>query len=87
MAIILDHVYCLEPIDYWDNAEPAESIIADEVLRLMPEEPRDDRVYKLVIPTPPCLREIYLCKADNNGTVYIFSDFDITSFTDYLEKL
>ena len=71
----------MDPIDFWEKAELADRIIQDAVLEQMPETPRDGDVYKLVIPDPPMLREIYLCKADNNGTTYIFSDFDITYFT------
>ena len=71
------HIYQCMPIDYWEKAELADSIIAKAVLKQMPEEPRDGYVYKLFIPYPPELTEIYLCKADNNGTVYIFSDVDL----------
>lgn len=71
------HIYQCEPIDYWEKAELADDIITKAVLKQMPDEPRDGCVYKLLIPDPPGLTEIYLCKADNNGTVYIFSDVDL----------
>lgn len=74
------HIYQMQPIDFWDKAELADEIIRDAVLEQMPEGPRDYCVYKLVLPYPPMLREVYLCKADNNGTTYIFSDFDISFF-------
>ena len=79
--MVFKHIYQMDPIDFWEKAELADRIIQDAVLEQMPETPRDGDVYKLVIPDPPMLREIYLCKADNNGTTYIFSDFDITYFT------
>ena len=55
----------------------------------MPEEPRDGSVYKLYVPCPDTfqLEPIYLCKAENNGTVYIFSDIPVTLKTDYFEEL
>lgn len=71
------YIYSMDPIDFWEKAELADSIIADAVLSQMPEPARSSNVYKLVMPDPPMLREVYLCKADNNGTVYIFSDFDL----------
>lgn len=71
------HIYQCQPIDYWEKAELADDIIAEEVLKQMPEEPRYRDVYKLLVPAPPSLTEIYLCKADNNGTVYIFSNSDL----------
>lgn len=74
------HIYQMQPIDFWDKAELADEIIRDAVLEQMPEVPRDEYVYKLVLPDPPMLREVYLCKADNNGTTYLFSDFDISFF-------
>lgn len=80
------HIYQCMPIDFWEKAELADSIIAKAVLDQMPEEPRDGDVYKLIVPAPPSLLEIYLCKADNNGTVYIFSDFDlIYALSDLIE--
>lgn len=71
------HIYQFEPIDFWEKAELADSIIAEEVLKQMPEAPRDGDVYKMLFPNPPMLAEIYLCKADNNGTTYIFSNIDL----------
>ncbi len=80
MDIKFKHIYQMEPIDFWEKAELADGIIAEAILKQMPEGPRDGCVYKLIIPYPPSLREIYLCKADNNGTVYVFADFDINFF-------
>ena len=80
------YIYQCEPIDYWEKAELADNIIADEVLKQMPEEARDGCVYKLLVLNPPSFTEIYLCKADNNGTVYIFSNIDlIRIMTDLVE--
>lgn len=71
------HIYQFEPIDFWDKLELADSLIAEEVLKQMPEAPRDGEVYRMVFPNPPMLEEIYLCKADNNGTTYIFSNINL----------
>lgn len=71
------HIYQFEPIDFWDKLDLADDIIAEEVSKQMPESPRDGDVYKMVVPNPPMLTEIYLCKADNNGTTYIFSNIDL----------
>ena len=71
------NIYEAEPIDFWDRAELADEYTTAAVLEQMPETPRDGKVYKIPFPNPPELSEIYLCKADNNGTIYIFSNFDI----------
>lgn len=71
------NIYMLPPIDFWQKAEEADDIIRDAVLKQMPEYPRDGIVYKLIFPSPPDLIEVYLCKADNNGTTYMFSNYDI----------
>lgn len=75
------------PIDFWDKAEIADSIIQDAVLKQMPEEPRCGIVYKLVFPNPPELAEVYLCKADNNGDTYIFSNFDVKNMFKYAHQI
>ena len=74
------YIFSIPPIDFWENALCAGLEAETEVLELMPEEPRDGQVYKLLIPNPgdPELEPIYLCKADNNGTVYIFANVDLT---------
>lgn len=74
------YMYCMGPIDYWGGASVADPDIEYAVLEQMPDEPRDGIVYKLLLPNPDYdyqLRPIYLCKGENNGTVYIFSDWDI----------
>ena len=67
----------MQPIDFFEKAEVADEVIQDAVLKQMPEYPRDGIVYKLLLPNPPMFTEVYLCKADNNGTIYIFSNFDL----------
>ena len=75
---MFEHIFILfDPIDFWERAELADQIIQEAVLEQMPESPRDGKVYKILFPNPPYLTEIYLCKADNNGTIYIFSNFNI----------
>jgi hypothetical protein len=80
------HIYWMQPIDWWERAELADSIIAEAVLNQMPESPRSGEVYKMTIPDPPCIGEMYLCKADNNGTTYIFTNIDLAHlFNDIIE--
>lgn len=73
------YCYMTSPIDIWDGATIAEFEATQNVIRQMPDIPRDGNVYKLLIPYEgnPELAPIYLCKGDNNGDTYIFSDFDI----------
>lgn len=73
------YIYSTSPIDYWYGAELASAEETQRVLSQMPEEPRYDDVFKVLFPTDTQLTPIYICKADNNGTTYIFSDFDIMS--------
>lgn len=78
------HIYMAPPIDWWGNAMMATEEETCRVLSQMPEEPRDERVYKLYVPYPSGneIVPIYLCKADNNGTVYIFSDYFVYNADD-----
>lgn len=76
------------PIDFWDGAVWHErpsffvgtgnDCLWQEVLDNMPEEPREYKVYETLIPVPYYLAmiPIYLCKADNNGTVYVLSRYN-----------
>lgn len=74
-----EYIYTICPIDFWSGAQEADCYETEIVLRQMPEEPRDERVYKLYLPDPgsSCIMPVYLCKADNNGTIYVFSHWDI----------
>ena len=83
------HIYAIPPIDLWENALVPSMDEELRVMAYMPEEPRDGWVYKLYVPCPDTfqLEPIYLCKAENNGTVYIFSDIPVTLKTDYFEEL
>ena len=74
-------MYAIEPIDFWEKADIADDLITQIVLSQMPEVPRDGIVYKLVVPSPPDLTEIYLCKAENNGTVYVFSNYNLETLS------
>ena len=78
------YIYWTFPIDWWGNAIIATEEETNRVLYQMPEEPRDKRVYKLYVPYPGGseIVPIYLCKADNNGTVYIFSDYFVYNADD-----
>jgi hypothetical protein len=77
------------PIDFWDNAIIPSFDESCRVLAYMPEPARDGNVYKIYIPNPnsSVLEPVYLCKADNNGTVYIFSEIQILLKTYYFEEL
>lgn len=81
MVVPFKCIYEIAPIDHWENALVPSIEEADRVLAQMPEEPRDFRVYKLLMfkNGEYELFPVYLCKAENNGTVYIFSDIDLTN--------
>lgn len=81
MVVPFKHIYEMAPIDHWENALVPSIEEADRVLAQMPEEPRDFRVYKLLMfkNGEYELFPVYLCKAEKNGTVYIFSDIDLTN--------
>ena len=84
------HVYITSAIDFWDNALVPSMEEEFRVLAYMPEEPRSENVYKLYIPNPDAaaLEPIYLCKAENNGSVYIFSDIPVHLETyQYFEEI
>ena len=73
------HIYGIPPIDFWEGSVYPSEAEHYDVLEQMPEAPRSDTVHKLYVPIPgyPELIPIFLCKADNNGTVYIFSDYEL----------
>jgi hypothetical protein len=54
----------------------------------MPEPPRAPIVYKLLYfyAGEQELFPIYLCKADNNGTVYVFSDRSLFGAIEELDR-
>ena len=66
------------PIDYWGGAQIADREIAEEIFEIMPEPPRGGIiggvVYVTHLPNPAWekMEPLYMCKADNNGTVYLF---------------
>lgn len=82
-----NHVYMMDPIDFWEKATLADEYTTAAVLAQMPEPPRNETVYKLILPDPPEFSEVYLCKADNNGTIYIFSNFDLHSVFRYITEV
>ena len=67
------------PIDFWDGASIIEGERKDEVLSLMPEPPRDGDVFLTYLPNSEWseMQELYMCKADNNGTVYLFAERNV----------
>lgn len=70
-------IYEHEPIDFFEGSLSVSNEEELRVLTQMPEESRDSRVYKTYIPYGCMLVPIYMCKADNNGTTYIFTDYNI----------
>jgi hypothetical protein len=75
------YIYEMAPIDFWDNCLTPSMEEEERVLKQMPEKPRIPTVYKLLyFFAGECeLFPIFLCKADNNGTVYVFSDRSLYS--------
>ena len=74
------YIYSIPPIDYWGNATVANEKMTQVILKEMPEEPRDGIVYKCMVPGDTELESVYICKADNNGSTYLFSNFDFVEF-------
>lgn len=82
------YVYGIAPIDYFDNCLTPSMAEEQRVLEQMPEMPRNPIVYKLLYfyAGEQELFPIYLCKADNNGTVYVFSDRSLFGALNELEQ-
>lgn len=77
-------IYRVQPVDWWDGAVVADSVTTAKILEMMPEQPRTQDVYIIRFPHESEMKEVYLCKAENNGTVYVFAEFDIIdSFEDF----
>lgn len=74
--------YWTQPIDFWNGATVAPQNIEESVIAQMPDEVVS-KVYQLFIPSPPELIPIYLCKGENNGTTYIFSDYALKEALGY----
>lgn len=72
-------IYRIPPIDFWANAIIASEEESARVLDQMPEEPRENIVFKTYVPGDTELIPVYICKADNNGDTYVFSDEDFVS--------
>lgn len=73
------YMYKIGPIDYWEGCEIASFDETDRVLRQMPEPARGSIVFRTYVPAPKIFSivPIFMCKAENNGTVYIFCDTEI----------
>ena len=79
-------IYRIQPVDWWDGATMADAVTTARILGMMPEAPRTafDGVYETRFPHSGQMKEVYFCKADNNGTVYVFTEFDIfKAFEDF----
>ena len=76
-----NYIYSLPPIDFWDNVQMATLEETHRVLENMPEPPRQfENVYKTFVPFESEIVPVFMCKADNNGTVYLFCDNDIYTY-------
>lgn len=73
-------IFAGDPIDFWEHAIVASMDECHRVLAQMPETSREELVLKTYIPMDAELVPLYMCKADNNGTVYFFCD---QNFVDY----
>lgn len=80
MAKEFENIIAISPIDFWENATVAGIEETARVLEFMPEEPRSETVYKTWVPGDTELVPVYMCKASNNGTTYLFCDEDLLSF-------
>lgn len=73
-------IYLIPPIDFWANAIVANEDETKRVLSQMPETPKDYIVFKTYVPGDTELITVYMCKADNNGDTYLFTDEDFVTF-------
>lgn len=78
-----ENIIGIPPIDFWENAMVAGSEETARVLAQMPEEPREEVVYKVYVPGDSDLAVVYMCKASNNGTTYLFCDEDLIGLYTY----
>lgn len=82
------YIWRIPPIDFWENAIVAGEKDHDRVMASMPEEARYNAVFKTYLPADTEMVPVFLCKADNNGTTYLFADEDVFRFYDTnLEKV
>ncbi len=82
-----DFIWAGNPIDFWENTIIPNNEEYERVMAQMPETPRDNVVLKTYIPADGKLSPVYMCKADNNGTIYFFSDFDFVSYYNHSLEL
>lgn len=74
------YIWWSNPIDFYENAMIPSQEETERVLSQMPEPFRGEFVCKCIVPYDSCFAVLYTCKADNNGTTYIFSDYDVFGF-------
>ncbi len=77
---LFSFIWWIPPIDFWEGAIVASAEETDRVLEQMPEEPREKVVYKTYVPGDTELTPVYMCKASNNGTTYLFANNDVFGF-------
>ena len=74
------YIWTLPPIDIFNHALVAEEEETVKILALMPESVRSMWVHKIYVPYENELVPVYISKADNNGTTYLFSEHDVISY-------
>jgi len=77
---MFNYMWTLPPIDEFSDLIIVDGSTRDNVISNMPEVERTNNVYKMYIPYDNFIVPVYLCKADNNGTVYLFSDYDVFGY-------
>lgn len=82
------YIWRIPPIDFWENAIVTSIEEYDRVMAQMPEEARAEVVLKTYMPADTEMVPVFMCKANNNGTTYLFADKDVFRFYDTnLEKI
>lgn len=77
------NIYSIGPIDFWGGAQVVSVEEFELITGIMPEEARTcEGVYKTWIPCDwdGTMAEVYMCKAENNGTVYLFTKSELPVF-------
>ena len=81
LGYFFKHAWKTNPIDDWSGAVVCSNDEIDRVLHDMPEKARHEVAFKTCVPWDGRLVTVYMCKADNNGTVYLFADEDVYGFS------
>ena len=80
MFTMFKYRWLIAPIDDFRGATIASEEEHKRVLAQMPDAPRYPVVFKTYVPGDTEFIEVFICKADNNGNTYLFSDEDFVDF-------